>query len=228
MVAHTKARTLDKHHLQQNRKCCGNVINFIRGTLCMFLWRFCTIGSRVIVFTLLWIVSASQSLTITWGSQCVAMHARAVIQYICAAVLVLVPGTLSAEFAPNFRAPYTIFLNFLDFIDDCSGHSRMRATVYYSLVFVLTSLSMITWYVAFPLKDDLTFTVLWVIASVLFFMGIASMMLQYSCCHENKENIRKCVPCNEIDFLRGKYTDIRPTTNFYCCDTCCSGCGCGT
>ena len=200
MVAFQKARTISKHRQQKDRSFCGKVIHFIRGTLYLFLWRCCTIGSRVIVFALVWIVPVSTWSSSTWK----------IIYIACAVFLILVPGMLSFVLPLDVK-PSTIdaffFVNILDIHYNCSGHSRNHATVYYCVVFVLTSITMGMWYVEGILKDDITVVFLSILASVLFFVGIVFMTLHYSCCHENKKNIRKWVPCNKMH-LRGKIKDI--------------------
>ena len=196
MVSYTKARTQYKHRLQQTSRPtkCGKVILFIRDTLCLFLWRFCTIGSRVIVFALPFVVR-------NWSS-----HNGFVPYYVLICLLSIWVGPQFLEaclpYGNTCREMCTdtfVIVNFMDFHDDCSGPSRMRATIYYCVLFILTSVLMIMWQVLVPLNGDLktTVTVLSIIASVLFLIGMVFMTLHYSCCHENRENIRKWVPYNK-------------------------------
>ena len=211
VVANRKAWSFLKQFKRLARKPLAKwdkVIHFIQSTLCMFLWRICTVGSRVIVFALaLRVCLQGFNHSILYG----------IVVAISAILLVFVPGILSYDL--NTRTSksnavsssiMSIFFNCLDFHDvdfhgedaahiDASSPSRKQATVYYCVVFIITVVIVGTWYVMIPIKDDHVVTVLLLpTTTVLFILGIIFMVLHYSCCHHNRKKIRKWIPCDEI------------------------------
>ena len=208
VVSHNKAFTLKKASIKRHgnvlQGTCPKIKYFIRSTVCLFLWRFCTVCSRVIVFAL---------------ALKVCLHSfnhyvlYSIIITFSTILLVAAPGMLSYIVERNPRRKpmnalwkvisFVIFT--LDFVYEIlkagrskHGKFRQRATTYYCFVFIVTFLTVITWYIMIPIRDDNTFIVLLVFALVLFFMGIAFMMIHYMFCHNSRKDIRKWIPCNEV------------------------------
>ena len=214
IVANSKAYTLVKYPQSQPAKTvCSTVVHFIQSTLCMLLWRFCTVGSRVIVFALVLRVGLQAfSHSVLYGT----------IITISAILLVLAPAILlyglctGTSFLSWFAGLMEIFISSLDFSkhgllvhylspDDYlhrlivrNYQSRKQMSAYYCVVFITTVVMVITWYVMLPIKDDHTVTMLLVLALLLFILGIVFMIVHYTCCHHNREDIRKWIPCNDL------------------------------
>ena len=185
VVVHTKFWRLLKQEEEGYSKgtCYDKAVHFIQDTLCMFLWRFCTIGSRVIVLALAFRLGLQCfSHSILYGS----------IITISAILFVVAMGNV---LAPHESIFFVLF-NTLDYINVelVEGFTtRKRAILYYCVEFILQFLMVIIWYVMIPIKNDHSVTVLLCLASLLFIMGIMFMACHYTCCHEHKAYIKKRV-----------------------------------
>ena len=218
VTASSKARSVVKQCDRSSRKFViktqtkwDKVIYFIQSTLCMFLWRICTVGSRVIVLALALRVGLQGfNYSVLYG----------IVLTINAILLVLVPGIILygvSTGTSKMKAVSSllfVLVNYLEFCDNGgefffgvprveSNSSRKQATVYYCDLFIVTVAVVITWYIMIPIKDDRVITVLLLpITSVLFILGIVFMMLHYLCCHHKREDIGERITCCELLFCK--------------------------
>ena len=216
VVANRKACTVLKQFNKLDTKSqtkYDKVVDLMQSTLFMFLWRLCTVGSRVIVFALALRVGLQ-------GFSNSVLHG--IVITISAILLVLAPGIISSCVLSNrYGIGYgyiiigkthaanrlmKVFFNCLDFnhvssSDFVKVHGRNQAILYYFVTFIITGVVVVTWYIMIPIKHDSVVTVfLLPIASVLFILGIMFMVLHYSCCHHNRKTIRTRTPCHKLLF----------------------------
>ena len=171
------------------------VKHFVKSTGLIFLWRSFTIVSRI------WVLSLTLAAVAYGFSHSILTF---IITAICTIVLIFAPGLLFYTRTNTdhvLQALMYIFINSVDFVSQCDGPIRKRATLYYSVIFILNIMTEITWYMVTPISD---FEIKYLVGSTLiFFLGIMSMLTHYLCAHTNSANIRKWISCNKLHLNLG-------------------------
>ena len=152
VVAFTKSQRLDRHsdEVEPKRTCYGKVVHFIQDTQCMFLWWFCTVGSRAIVSALAFrLILQCFSHSILYGS----------IITIPAMGSLLAPLVMSKMFvASGVKIMVFGMLSILDFFMvnlDVGLPTRSAVTWYYCTDFILRFEGGEASFYSLPVKRDL-------------------------------------------------------------------------
>ena len=187
------------------------------GMAIQFMWRVCTIASRVLAFALF----ASYFRFYVFVA--------AAVHWMVMMVWVSLQETMycmlrdrdgrhhhSRGFEFCFRI-LAAFVHIFCFFNLIEGHTRLRCVLYYTIVYVENLAMVMTWYVVASTNDQPSwyFVPGVVCVLVIFWVGIGFQVVYYLCCHPNNDSvlhvrkrIRVCVKCPELSLIK----DLDKTT----------------
>lgn len=158
----------------------------------MFFWRFFTVGARVVCFSL-FASTFSYWIFVVVGSHWSVMF-----------VWILLQNTnfcenSAEEFCFNVVAAT---VNIFCFFNLLEGHTRLRYTIFYTLVYLENLAMIVTWY-SFHSTEETWYIIPAMVAVLgLFFVGIFFQLIYYVFLHPNNrfssKRIRICIPCSEL------------------------------
>ncbi|ELU04625.1 hypothetical protein CAPTEDRAFT_173571 [Capitella teleta] len=177
------------------------------GMAMQFLWRVCTISTRVLALAL-FASSFHFYVFVVVAVHWMIMMVWVVKQDTKYCMLSDADGTFHHsrpfEFCFRFLAAFVHIFCFFNLIE---GHSRLRCVFYYALIYVENVILVVTWYVTATTNNELSWYYLPSIVVVLFvfWVGIGFQVVYYLCCHPNnlsvlhvRKRIRCCVKCSEL------------------------------
>ena len=106
----------------------------------------------------------------------------------------------------------TAFVQIFCFFNLLEGHTRLRYTIYYILVYVENGAIILVWYIMRGTDlDHAVTTAVLVVVLAGFLVGVLFMVLYYKWCHPNNSSIfhermkiRWCVPCSELSLTEDR------------------------
>ena len=160
------------------------------GKIGMFVWRFFTIGSRVIslalfgaafgFFVTLAMIGGHCVVMVIWMLQVHSMYCR--IQHRHSDGRVTYTHSPCSEYCFRFLAA---FIQIFAFFNLAEGRTRLRALTYYTIIFIENISMVVAWYITASTRTAHDWFQGPALALVLggFFVGIIFQVLYYKCCH---------------------------------------------
>ena len=181
------------------------------GMVGQFLWRVCTIATRVLALALfasyfhyyvfvvvavhwmvmmLWVIKQETMFCVLRDRDGQRHHSRGL------------------EFCFRFLAAFIHIFCFFNLIE---GHTRLRCVVYYGVMYVENLSLVMTWYIIASTNREVSWYFMpgLVCVLVIFWVGIGFQVLYYMCCHPNnmsvlhvRKRIRWWVSCPQLSLTK--------------------------
>ncbi len=177
----------------------------------MFFWRFFTVGGRVIALALFASAFGAWATLVLIGAHLLVMILWMLQQnsIYCSVETKDEEGNINVVEHPYkeyfFRA-MTAFILVFTFFNIAEGRTRLRALVYYTIVFAENLTMIVAWYLTASTKTHAWYHAPAIVLVIFgFFVGIGLQVMYYKCCHPiyySKEHehvtIPYWVPCDEL------------------------------
>ena len=182
------------------------------GMAAQFTWRLFTLAARVLAFVVFG--SAFKGfLFVVVGLHFFLMLAWVSMQHTDYCTLHS-NSTGKEHHSPFLEALFRImaaFVHIFCFFNLLDGHTRLRALLFYALVYAENSIMVLAWYISGSTTIDTAWYRLPVFITVFvgFLMGILSMLVYYVRCHPNQysdnprhQKIKLWVKCDDLSLFR--------------------------
>ena len=181
----------------------------IPGMAVQFLWRVCTIASRVLAFALF------ASYFHVWVIVAAAAHWLLSLIFVCVqqtnyCMLEDDEGHQNHSRVLEYLFRFlTAFVHVFCFFNLIEGHTRLRCLVYYCVVFLEDLAMVIALYFTASAANQTSWYILpgVILVPLLFLLGIGFQVFYYLKCHPNNtspdhENIHTWVKCSELSLIK--------------------------
>ena len=198
----------------------------ISSKVTMFLWRFFTIGARMIALALFASAFGFWATLALMGGHLVVMIVWMLQQnsIYCRIEVKDEEGNVKVEEHPykeHFFRALVAFILVFSFFNISEGRTRLRSLVYYTVIFVENMAMIIAWYITASTKTyDWYHTPAIIMVILGFFIGIMFQLLYYKFCHPiyySKEHELMTIPfwvsCNELSLV-GPHSKEAPSGAF--------------
>ena len=186
----------------------------VSSKIAMFLWRFFTIGARMIALALFATAFGFWATLALVGGHLLVMIFWMLLQnsIYCSVEIKDEDGKIKVEEHPCkehcFRA-MTAFTLVFSFFNISEGRTRLRSLVYYTVIFAENMVMIIAWYVTASTQTNAWYHTPAIIMVIFgFLLGILFQILYYKCCHPiyySKEHEHMTIPlwvsCEELSLV---------------------------
>jgi hypothetical protein len=197
---------------------CRSLIDFIRGTVALCLWRLFTISARVLA------LATFASCFTWWLFVAIGAHYAIMLIWICnqpTQFFIHVDSDGKIKHDKYLEAVFKGFAAFIyvfDFLNLISGHIRLRAVLFYSIVYMENCVLIGLWYFFGRCSSMGEIGVFIVLGMVLggFWIGIAFMGIHYMCCHPDRQQVKCCVPNADLFLCKDPHEERETEAECQC------------